>query len=214
MKFFYTHPKGSVGRNAQDYWTDKRNFNPKWRNRAKVATRLLHKEWVCDIGCGRQDLSRYLKPGSTYLPADLVAWTPDVMTCDLNRREYPENYLAAADCAVFLGVFERIAGMPSVLEDMAERVEHICLSYSDSDFMKPWPKHWEAGMTTAEIIRTVEQSGFTVSKTEMYEGKQLIVRARSNIFNAYDQRSEARAKMAAVRVRPAVRLARMLHQYL
>ncbi len=212
MKFLYKGSKKSIGQSNQDYWKDIRNFNPKWRNRARLAARMLGSEWICDIGCGRQDLSRYLQPGAVYLPSDLAAWGPEVMICDLNKREYPERYLTAADCAVFLGVFERIVDMRGVLADMSVRVEHLCISYSDADRFKPWPAEWEPGLTRVELIQAIETAGFTPEQELLFENKQVILRARSNRFTAHDQRAEARRQIVGISVPLSVRFARRINR--
>lgn len=214
MSLFYRTPKQSVGRANQDYWLDLRRFNPKWYRRARCASQLLTREWVCDIGCGRQDLSRYLDPQAVYLPADLAAWESGVAICDLNKREYPEDYLAAADCAVFLGVFERIDDVPTVLSDLADRVEHLCMSYHDANRLKNWPHQWGMALGREELVRMVENAGFTVGKTLYFNNTQIILRANSNRFQAFEEREHARSRVALKPLSAKVRIARAINAVL
>lgn len=83
---------------------------------------------VLDIGCGNMKLGEFLGPaGIRYIPADVVARSPECLVVDLNRDPVP---VADAECAVMIGVQEFLDDPARVLQDVAAKYARILITLS------------------------------------------------------------------------------------
>ena len=77
-----------------------------------------------DLGCGMQRLRGHFRRRGKYVPADIVQWTPDTLTCDLNAKFLPRGVW---DVAVMSHVLEYIHDPEWVLERLAFQVHRLVL---------------------------------------------------------------------------------------
>ena len=111
-------------------WSDDREFDPQWDERAAIMARYIPPgSRVLELGAGRRSLERFLDPSCLYLPADLVSRGPDTIVFDLNRRPLPELAQYHADIAVFAGVLEYVRDVPSVIEWLSRHAPACLVSY-------------------------------------------------------------------------------------
>ncbi len=83
---------------------------------------------VLDIGCGNMKLGEFLGPaGIRYIPADVVARSPECLVVDLNRDPVP---VADTECAVMIGVQEFLNDPARVLQDVAAKYARILITLS------------------------------------------------------------------------------------
>lgn len=83
---------------------------------------------VLDIGCGNMKLGELLGPaGIGYVPADVVARSPECLVVDLNRDPVP---VCDAECAVMIGVQEFLDDPARVLQDVAAKYARILITLS------------------------------------------------------------------------------------
>jgi|GEM_PF-5088742 len=83
---------------------------------------------VLDIGCGNMKLGELLGAvGVGYVPADVVARSPDCLVVDLNHDPVP---VCDAECAVMIGVQEFLDDPARVLQDISTKYPRILLTLS------------------------------------------------------------------------------------
>jgi len=111
-------------------WSDAREFDPQWDERAEILARYIPPgSRVLELGAGRRSLERFLDSSCIYFPADLVARDPDTIVFDLNRRPLPDLEHLHADVAVFSGVLEYLHDVPSVIDWVARQAPACLVSY-------------------------------------------------------------------------------------
>ena len=88
---------------------------------AKVVPFDVH---ALDLGCGMQRLRGHFRRRGKYVPADIVQWTPDTLTCDLNAKFLPRGVW---DVAVISHVLEYIHDPEWVLEKIAFQAHRLVL---------------------------------------------------------------------------------------
>ncbi|MDH6234332.1 hypothetical protein M2281_004950 [Mesorhizobium soli] len=192
---------------GREYWLDISNYHHAWANRARFAARKIPHLWVCDIGCGRQDLSQYLSPSAVYLPSDIKAWDDGVELCDLNEKILPKRYLAIADVAVLLGVVERIYDLPSLFCELSRSVEYLVVSYHPIERRpdNPCLTVWHHQYSTLEFTSVLADAGFGDIKTRLFQ-EQTIWYARSNLFSDEQRSVRAASRLTYAGARPNWRL--------
>jgi len=173
------------------YWT--------WARRARVASHMLgNARWVCDIGCGEQPLRWFLPSGNIYLPADIVARTPEVEQCDLDAGKLPLRSLAVCEVAVMLGVLTHLDYPGEALAAIAEHAETLLISYNVSDLKSSRPEFWRNAFTREDLTGLLTECGFIATAGRRY-GTQVILKARSRRF---DDRARTRRALAQTAFEP------------
>lgn len=111
-------------------WSDERELNPEWEERAKVMARYVppHSR-VIDFGAGRRSLERFLDPACLYIPADLVSRGSDTVLIDVNRRPLPDLTHLGADVGFFAGLLEYVDDLPSFVAWVGKQVPYCVISY-------------------------------------------------------------------------------------
>ncbi|HEY2324859.1 MAG TPA: class I SAM-dependent methyltransferase [Thermoanaerobaculia bacterium] len=111
-------------------WSDERELNPQWDERAQIVARHIPTgSRVVDFGAGRRSLERFLDPSCVYIPIDLVSRGPDTVVLDLNHRPLPDLGDLHADVAVFAGVLEYVRDVPSLVEWVSRQAPLCLVSY-------------------------------------------------------------------------------------
>lgn len=115
------------GASDLERWGDAASFHADWDERARRAAAFVPDgSKVLDLGCGVMALQRFLAPGCTYWPADLVPRTPNTVVVDLNAGEFPPGDF---DWIVALGVLEYIHDPAGLLRRAAVQAQHLAVSY-------------------------------------------------------------------------------------
>jgi hypothetical protein len=181
---------------GREHWLDIRNYHEGWASRARFAARHIPHRWVSDIGCGKQALSKYLRPGAIYLPSDMKAWDDNVETCDLNEGQLPTKSLSLADVAVLLGVIERIVDLPTLFASLARATEHLVVSYHPIEKRPTFSgvDVWCHQYSAQEITVMLRAAGYDEITTRAFK-EQTIWYARSKSFTR--EQREARSKVRA-----------------
>ena len=185
-------------------WSSAESYESFWGDRAKVAAALLGSaQWVCDLGCGQRSLRSFLPASVRYLPADLVAWTPDVATCELNANRWPSLYLQCCDIVYVLGVLEYLTTPKDALCHLAKSCPEIVISYNPSD-LSDYDREafgWVNSFTTESFLELLRGCGYEIVSKDIFERTQIIVKARSRVQIAGSsfRRRMARWRLAAKR---------------
>ena len=83
---------------------------------------------VLDLGCGDMKLGQLLRAeGVTYVPADVVARSPECLVVDLNADDVPS---VDVECAVMVGVVEFLEDPIGVLRDISNKYRRVLLTLS------------------------------------------------------------------------------------
>jgi hypothetical protein len=157
----------------QSRWFDLSIYSPRWQRRAKVVGKALPAGWVADIGCGRQQLTDYLAPGSVYLPSDLRAWDDGVEACDLNAGRYPEKTLACADIVAMMGVLDFIIDLPALFQKLCEHVELLGVTYHDSESGRALSSLRRHTYTPSEFTDIINAAGFKILRTVPWHDEKI-----------------------------------------
>lgn len=154
-----------MGRQASDVerWLDSRNLNPNWDMRAARAAALIPAgARVLDLGAGRQVLRDLLATGCRYVPADLMARTPDVIVVDVNRGEFPPGRY---DVVTALGLFEYVHDISDLLVKMRQAATAALVSYS-IDCGEPREDRlkcgWVNALTRQAFAETLRTAGWAI----------------------------------------------------
>lgn len=177
-------------------WRDAASFGGTywgWARRARFAVGMLGSErYVCDLGCGEQPLRWFLPRDRVYLPADLVARTPNVEECDLNAGRFPRHALSVCEIVVMLGVITHLSDPELVLRALAEQVETLLISYNAADLRPDRPEFWRNAFTREGLIALLAECGFIAIAGRRY-GSQIVLKAISRRF---DDRARTRRALA------------------
>jgi hypothetical protein len=108
-------------------WAQTESLASQWDARAAMAA-----EWIpagakiLDVGCGAMALEKLLKPGCTYIPADVVERRPGCQLVDLNKKEFPAGQF---DWVTFLGVLEYVHDIDWPLARSREAAPRLLATY-------------------------------------------------------------------------------------
>jgi hypothetical protein len=189
-----------------DYWS--------FAGRARVAAALLSGDcWICDIGCGQQQLKWFLRRDAIYLPADLARRTPDTELCELNLLRLPDRSLSLCDIAVMLGVISHLREPRSVLETLSTKVEYVIVSFSEPAAFAHL-SYKKNAYDLSNFLQLLNDARFEMTDQRRYGNHEHIVKAKSLTFGD-PARSQRRMARGAYQVRrPSVSddLQRLYHQ--
>lgn len=135
-----------------------------WLARAEQAAALIGPQRsVIDLGCGMMTLERFLPPGTTYIPVDVVARDARTLVVDLNRDGMPA---LSADCLVGLGILEYVYDLPRLLQGIAASCLTALLSYNTlerfPDRAQRTGHAWVNHHTQAELEALIQANGLRI----------------------------------------------------
>lgn len=143
------------------HWLKADSFKAFWGERARyVASLVRDGAVICDIGCGQQDLRKYLSPNTIYLPADLKQWTEDTELCDLNAGIFPMESLARCDTCSMLGVISYINDPRAVFDEVARHVEKLIFTYNVTDYSDFQHPLWVNAYSLADLNAMISAAGY------------------------------------------------------
>lgn len=118
-------------------WRSIANHEVWWDARTKLLAEMVPPgSKVIEFGAGRRQLERYLPPGCSYTPSDLVERGPGTIICDFNRPPLPDLTSLDLDVAVFGGVLEYVIDVPALVDWLASTVDVCVASYA---YLTPEP---------------------------------------------------------------------------
>jgi hypothetical protein len=169
-----------------DRWLKPESYKEQWDGRAEQAARWLPRHGrIADIGCGaRFALRRFVSAEAIYVPADMTAWTPDVIRVDLNALEFPPGEFSAV---AILGVLEYL-DRPGTVIRWARKVSNLlvfsyCLPQGDD-----WDAHrkkrgWINALREERMEKFLASRGWSIAETDLVGEndtfKQLLYRCTS-----------------------------------
>lgn len=116
-----------AGKADYDRWSSPQGLEAWWDERTRLLAGCVPAgTTVIEFGAGRRQLERFLPPGCTYIPSDLVERGPGTLVCDLNHRPLPSLSTLAPQAAVFGGVLEYIRDVPAITAWLAEAGIRTC----------------------------------------------------------------------------------------
>ena len=160
----------------RERWSDLANFETSWNERAQLMASLIPpRSRVLEFGAGRRQLAAMLDASCVYLPSDLVSRGPDTFVCDLNVRPLPALSPLRPDVAVFGGVLEYLADIPSLARWLAQQVALCLVSYECAttapgtmarlrETSARYRNGWVNTYTEAELEALFVKSGFICQK--------------------------------------------------
>lgn len=114
-------------------WGSAKGFEEWWDERTVILAALVPRgARVLEFGAGRRQLERYLPAECDYVPSDLVDRGQGTLVCDLNRRPLPDLGHIGPTVAVFGGVVEYIADVPSLVRWLAASGIHTAIVSFDA----------------------------------------------------------------------------------
>jgi hypothetical protein len=166
-------------------WLDRGSYRRHWAKRARVAARLCKgHHWICDLGCGMQELRYFLPRKAIYLPADLNAWTEDTERCDLDAGIMPVQSLRLGDLCVLLGVVGHLRYPERCFRLLSEDVETVLFSYQSKDFLRGEKSPNRVNnFALEELYLMVQQAEFEIVYQAQYR-RSTFIKARNTRFDA------------------------------
>jgi hypothetical protein len=167
-------------------WSNRSNYDPLWAERLAIAVSFLGSAlWVVDLGCGAQDLRGLLPPEVFYLPMDIVGWTADTLTCDINAGLLPPDYLELADVCCMMGVLEYVYDPDRLMAALSGTVETLIVSYNATDFsaIERHRNGWVNSLSVADFLALLDRHGYRVIAADRYLD-QIVVKAVNSGFGA------------------------------
>lgn len=153
-----------VVRTHKKRWKQVSQEEPPWDERNRlIASFIPENSAVIDLGCGARTLQRYLKPGCSYQPCDLIQSAPEVLLCDFNAGLYPA-VTRKYDYVICSGVLEYIRNPVEFLSRISALGKVVILSYNPifdgqtKFFRLGW--NWVNHFTRSEIEQMLRNVGF------------------------------------------------------
>jgi lipopolysaccharide biosynthesis glycosyltransferase len=165
----YALPETKEG--SKEHWAKAESYQAGWEKRAILAARWLQNlDRVADIGCGEpMSLKRHLSRKTEYIPADLQAWTPDVMVIDLDKREFPSGRF---DAVAMLGVLEYLQRPGAALRRARKGSKHLVTSYchpvGDNPEKKREQRGWINAFSETRFESLLNRQGWAIKERELY----------------------------------------------
>jgi hypothetical protein len=114
-------------------WKALQHHEEWWDERTKEIAKLVPAgSKVVEFGAGRRQLEKVLPAGCRYTPSDLVDRGPGTIVCDLNRSPLPDLRDFCFKVAVFGGVLEYVADVPSLASWLASNGIQTCVASFDA----------------------------------------------------------------------------------
>jgi hypothetical protein len=177
-------------------WSIETSFHPEWDERTqRLAALVSPNSRVLELGAGKRTLERYLPPGCTYIPCDIVSRGADTIVFDLNKQPRPNLGEFAADVVVIGGTLEYVHDLPSVVEWLARSVAARCICTYVTSQTKPgslrraWESilrssnGWMNAATEDELVGFFACAGYICDHAESWGVQRIFV------FDQHNRRS-------------------------
>lgn len=158
-------------------WSDPAQLEAAWNARAQqTAAYVPVGARVLDLGCGAMALEKFLPPGTSYQPCDLVARDQRTIVCDFNKGEFPP--VGSADIVTMLGVLEYIFDAPAFLARLAGLKRPVVMSYCAADLaqLDRSALGWVNAFTVHELATLLQQAGFAIDRIDRIDAAQIMLK--------------------------------------
>ncbi len=160
-------------------WSNPANLLPSWNTRARMAADFIPSgATVLDIGCGAMALERFLPPGCSYLPCDVVKRDERTTVCDLNAGQFPSAQNATH--VSMLGVLEYIHDWRNLLGQLRALGLPLIFSYCATDFTAHLQRSelgWINHLSLEDLCAGVSEAGFQIQTSLRVDANQVLIRA-------------------------------------
>lgn len=167
-------------------WSDKNNLHSDWDERTKLlASFIAPNSKVLEFGAGRIVLPRFLPPGCTYTPSDLVDRGAGTIVCDLNAPQLPS--FPAQDVALLSGVLEYVHDIPRLVSHLATFCHTVSVSYAVRDFANQAtaatrrPNGWVNDYSSQELQDVFSREGFLLQEMIVWREQHLFKFVRTHV---------------------------------
>jgi hypothetical protein len=157
-------------------WGRPESLSDDWNERTERLARMIPPgSKVLEFGAGKMVLRRFLPPGCTYTPSDLVDRGPGTIVCDLNARPLPA--FPPHDVALFSGVLEYVRDLHSIISHIGGSVGTIVASYAIREKVPcrigRRAHGWISDFTCEEIEGIFARAGFRHDRVEEWGSHKL-----------------------------------------
>lgn len=144
-------------------WVDPAELSPHADERAAWLAEVIPFDIrLVDVGCGLQRLRKHIRGRGVYTPVDLVQWTPDTLTCDLNAKA---PLRGTWDYAALSHVLEYLHDPSWVLELLAERA-HVLTVLLAPETENPEYLGWFWTEGVDGLTKMLPQTGWTLKQVD------------------------------------------------
>lgn len=160
------------------HWRKADSYRPDWDDRAKLAAKWIAPGTsVLDLGSGgRLALGRYLASDCRYQPADLRAWTLEVIPIDLDRGDFPDG---PYDAVAMLGLLEYLQDPAVVLRRACEGgsaalITSFCHPQPDADWAFRHKRGWINAFDESEFEAMLNEAGWSIEERTLLKDNENI----------------------------------------
>ena len=167
MEGAFTSIRNFFKKNDLNRWAVVENIHSAWEGRTEQMAKLIPANFsVLEFGAGRMVLKKWLPPGCTYTPTDLVDRGEGTIVCDLNSGNLPT--FKTHDIAVFSGVLEYVNDIPQLAIHLSKSVCSILASYATLERNESDRRSmgWVNDFSEKEFIDFFSAAGFVCSHKE------------------------------------------------
>lgn len=141
-----------------------------WNKRASLTASLLSDcGSVADLGCGLMLLRSYLKPGTRYVPVDVVGRDETTIVVDLNRQPLPA---LDVEGVAAIGLLEYLYDVPSLFRQLSGTV---VTSYNPVDLgaQNRLSHAWVNAYDTVQLEALFVETGWSIVERETLGSQRL-----------------------------------------
>ncbi|HEY2892490.1 MAG TPA: FkbM family methyltransferase [Dongiaceae bacterium] len=136
----YVEALRQAGGSDGSRWSNWQALEPGSVERAKAAAAFVPPgAHLLDLGAGRMELRRRMPLGARYQPADLVAWSADCQTVDLNYGPFPAGHYPGGHYEVIaaLGLLEYLQDPAALIAAARSAAYRLIVTYPIGDSQLP-----------------------------------------------------------------------------
>ncbi len=159
-------------------WESHEYFDDRFTVRVYHMSKFISNDsaTVMDLGCGTQQLKRFISDSKQYIGVDYIKREKDTLTADFNKMQFPSQQADTIFCS---GCLEYVENADWFIERMCEYgnkeiiISYCCLEYC-MDIQQRRKCGWKNHMTIRQIIGKFVQYGFVLEYAEKSVGLNLI----------------------------------------
>lgn len=157
-------------------WQAEKALSLDWEPRTRqIASLVPPGTSVLEFGAGRMVLAKFLPPGCSYTPSDIVDRGPGTIVCDLNALSLPA--FPPHDVTVFSGVLEYVQDVPRLVAHLSPLVRVFILSYAiletHTNRITRRASGWVNDYDSSSLEAIFRQNGFHPDHTEMWRSQKI-----------------------------------------
>jgi hypothetical protein len=183
-----------AGETDLERWANPENLEASWEPRSRFVAQLIGRNsTVLDLGCGRMLIEKHLRPGCTYLPADVARRDDRTLHCDINRGELP-GQIDDVDIVLMLGVIEYVFDLPALFARLARGRGRVMVTYCDpetsrlSSFEQRAALGWVNALSRNDLKALFAAAGLRLLAEDQVDGLQWIYTLATPAYAVRPQR--------------------------